>query len=36
MFREEYLYREEFMDYPEDEERPTFGSSHVVRRFVAK
>lgn len=33
--REEYLYREEFPDFPE-EERPEFGRSTHVRRFVSR
>lgn len=36
MLQEEYLYREEFMEYPEDEKPPRFGASHVVRRFVGR
>ncbi len=36
-YREEYLFREEFMDYDDDEsEHVEFGRSHVVRNFVSR
>lgn len=34
--REEYLHREEFPDFPEEEERSGFGRSMHVRRFVSR
>jgi hypothetical protein len=34
--REEFLYREEFPEFPEDDERSEFGRSAIVRRFVGR
>lgn len=34
--REEYLFREEFMEPPDDEKQFEFGRSEIVRRFVGR